>query len=88
MVVKHALRASLTPIVTIFGLDLGLLLGGAILTETTFSLPGLGQFTILAIQNQDLPEIEGVVLLASFFIVIANLVVDILYAVVDPRVRY
>jgi len=88
VVVKHGLRAALTPIVTIFGLDLGLLLGGAILTETTFSLPGLGQFTILAIQNQDLPEILGVVMLASFFIVIANLVVDILYAVVDPRVRH
>jgi len=87
VVVKHGLRAALTPIVTIFGLDLGLLLGGAILTETTFSLPGLGQFTILAIQNQDLPEIMGVVMIASFFIVIANLVVDILYAVVDPRVR-
>ena len=88
VVVKHGLRAALTPIVTIFGLDLGLLLGGAILTETTFSLPGLGQFTILAIQNQDLPEILGVVMLASFFIVIANMIVDILYAVVDPRVRY
>ena len=88
VVVKHGLRAALTPIVTIFGLDLGLLLGGAILTETTFSFPGLGQFTILAIQNQDLPEIMGVVMLASFFIVIANMVVDILYAVVDPRVRF
>jgi peptide/nickel transport system permease protein len=88
VVIKHGLRASLTPIITIFGLDLGLLLGGAILTETTFSLPGLGQFTILAIQNQDLPEIMGVVMLASFFIVIANMIVDILYAVVDPRVRY
>jgi peptide/nickel transport system permease protein len=88
VVIKHALRSSLTPIVTIFGLDLGLLLGGAILTETTFSLPGLGQFTILAIQNQDLPEIMGVVMLASFFIVIANLIVDVLYAIIDPRVRY
>jgi len=88
VIVKHGLRAALTPIVTIFGLDLGLLLGGAILTETTFSFPGLGQFTILAIQNQDLPEIMGVVMLASFFIVIANLIVDILYAVVDPRVRF
>ena len=87
VVLKHGLRSTLTPILTIFGLDLGLLLGGAILTETTFSLPGLGQFTILAIQNQDLPEIMGVVMIASFFIVIANLVVDILYAVVDPRVR-
>jgi peptide/nickel transport system permease protein len=88
VVVKHGLRAALTPIVTIFGLDLGLLLGGAILTETTFSMPGLGQFTILAIQNQDLPEIMGVVMIASFFIVIANMIVDILYAVVDPRVRF
>lgn len=88
VVVKHGLRAALTPIVTIFGLDLGLLLGGAILTETTFSFPGLGQFTILAIQNQDLPEIMGVVMIASFFIVVANLIVDILYAVVDPRVRF
>ena len=58
------------------------------LTETTFSLPGLGQFTILAINSQDLPEILGVTMLAAFFIVIANLVVDILYAVVDPRVRH
>jgi peptide/nickel transport system permease protein len=88
VVIKHGLRAALTPIVTIFGLDLGLLLGGAILTETTFSFPGLGQFTILAIQNQDLPEIMGVVMIASFFIVIANMIVDILYAVVDPRVRF
>ena len=88
VIVKHGLRAALTPIVTIFGLDLGLLLGGAILTESTFSMPGLGQFTILAIQNQDLPEIMGVVMIASFFIVIANLIVDILYAVLDPRVRF
>jgi peptide/nickel transport system permease protein len=88
VVVKHGMRAALTPIVTIFGLDLGLLLGGAILTETTFSMPGLGQFTILAIQNQDLPEIMGVVMIAAFFIVVANMIVDILYAVVDPRVRF
>jgi len=60
VVIKHGLRAALTPIVTIFGLDLGLLLGGAIPTETTFSLPGLGQFTILAIQNQDLPETKRI----------------------------
>src|SRR5579859_764177 len=88
VIVKHGLRAALTPVVTIFGLDLGLLLGGAILTETTFSFPGLGQFTILAIQNQDLPEIMGVVMIAAFFIVVANMIVDILYAVVDPRVRF
>jgi peptide/nickel transport system permease protein len=88
VIYKHALRAALTPIVTIFGMDLGLLLGGAIITEVTFSLHGLGLFTVEAVQNQDLPEILGVTMLAAFFIVIANLVVDILYAVLDPRVRY
>jgi peptide/nickel transport system permease protein len=88
VVVKHGLRAALTPITTIFGIDLGLLIGGAIITEVTFSLHGLGLLTYQAIQNQDFPEIQGVVLLSSFFIVIANLVVDILYAVIDPRVRY
>ncbi len=88
VIVKHGLRATLTPIVTIFGLDLGLLLGGAIITEVTFSLHGLGLFTVEAVQNQDLPEILGVTMLAAFFIVLANLVVDVLYAVLDPRVRY
>jgi peptide/nickel transport system permease protein len=88
VIFKHGLRAALTPIVTIFGMDLGLLLGGAIITEYTFSLHGLGLFTILAIDNQDLPEILGVTMLAAFFIVIANLVVDVLYAFVDPRVRH
>jgi peptide/nickel transport system permease protein len=87
VIFKHGLRAALTPILTIFGMDLGLLLGGAVLTEYTFSLHGLGLFTIEAIDNSDLPEIMGVVLLASFFIVIANMVVDILYAAIDPRVR-
>jgi peptide/nickel transport system permease protein len=88
VIVKHGLRSALTPVLTIFGMDLGLLLGGAVLTEYTFSLHGLGWFTIQAIDNSDLPEIMGVVLLAAFFIVIANLVVDILYAAVDPRVRH
>jgi peptide/nickel transport system permease protein len=87
VVFKHGLRAALTPILTIFGMDLGLLLGGAVLTENTFSLHGLGWFTIQAIDNSDLPEIMGVVLLASFFIVVANMLVDILYAAIDPRVR-
>jgi peptide/nickel transport system permease protein len=87
VVVKHGLRAALTPIVTIFGLDLGLLLGGAILTETVFSLQGVGKMAIDAISANDLPKIMGVTILATFFIVISNLVVDVLYAVVDPRVR-
>jgi peptide/nickel transport system permease protein len=87
VIIRHALRAVLTPIITIFGMDLGLLLGGAILIEYTFSLHGLGLFTIEAINNQDLPEILGVTMLAAFFIVFANLIVDILYSVADPRVR-
>jgi peptide/nickel transport system permease protein len=87
VVVKHGLRGALTPILTIFGLDLGLLLGGAILTEKTYSLNGLGKYVIDGIDNQDLPKILGATLLATFFIVLANLVVDLLYAVIDPRVR-
>jgi len=87
VVIRHGLRAALTPIVTIFGLDLGLLLGGAILTETTFSLPGLGQYAVQAINNNDLPKVLGVTLLGATFIIMANLIVDLAYAVVDPRVR-
>lgn len=85
---RHALRAALTPIITIFGLDLGALLGGAVLTEMTFGFHGIGKLSIDAIGRGDLPIVLGVTLFAAFFIVIANLVVDILYAVVDPRVRY
>src|SRR5690349_2827188 len=87
VVVKHGLRSALTPILTIFGLDLGLLLGGAILTDSTYSLPGIGKYSVDAIVNNDLPKVLGVVLLGSIFIVLANLVVDLLYAVIDPRVR-
>ncbi|MBD0693312.1 ABC transporter permease [Streptomyces sp. CBMA123] len=87
VVVKHGLRSALTPIVTIFGMDLGLLLGGALITEQVFSLKGIGQFAVQAISDNDLPKILGVTLLAAFFIVVCNLVVDLLYALVDPRVR-
>lgn len=87
VVVKHALRSTLTPITTIFGLDLGLLLGGAVLTESTFSLPGIGKYAVDAINAHDLPKILGVVLVATIFIILANLIVDVLYAVIDPRVR-
>jgi peptide/nickel transport system permease protein len=87
VIVRHALRATLTPVLTIFGIDLGTLLGGAVLTEGTFSLPGLGKFAIDSINNNDLPRVLGVVMVGAFFIVLANLVVDVLYAVIDPRVR-
>ncbi|WP_067185850.1 ABC transporter permease [Microtetraspora niveoalba] len=87
VIAKHGLRGALTPIVTIFGLDFGLLLGGAVLTESTFSLNGVGKYAITAILKNDLPQIMGVTMLTAFFVVVANLVVDLLYAVVDPRVR-
>ncbi|WP_219466563.1 ABC transporter permease [Nonomuraea rhizosphaerae] len=87
VVIKHGLRATLTPVMTMFGLDLGLLLGGAVLTESTFSLPGIGKYAVDAIGNNDLPQVMGVTLTAAAFIIIANLVVDLLYATVDPRVR-
>jgi peptide/nickel transport system permease protein len=86
VITKHVMRATLTPIVTIFGLDLGLLLGGAILTESTYSLPGIGKYAVDAIQASDLPKVLGVTLVAAIFIIIANLVVDIVYAAIDPRV--
>jgi peptide/nickel transport system permease protein len=87
VITQHGLRAALTPIVTIFGLDVGLLLGGAVLTESTFSLPGLGKYAIDAITNNDMPKVMGVTMLAAFFVIFANLIVDLMYAVVDPRVR-
>ncbi len=87
VVVKHALRAGLTPIVTSAGLDLAGLLGGAIISENIFSLPGLGSLAINSVLDSDLPVITGITLVTATFIIVANLVVDLLYAVVDPRVR-
>jgi len=87
VIVKHGLRGALTPLLTIFGLDFGLLIGGAVLTESAFGLNGLGKFAVDGIRANDLPKVLGVTLVAALFVVIANLVVDLLYAVVDPRVR-
>ncbi len=84
---KHALRAGLTPIVTAAGLDLAGLLGGAIITEAIFSLPGLGALAISSVVDADLPLIVGITLVTATFIIVANLIVDLLYAVIDPRVR-
>jgi peptide/nickel transport system permease protein len=84
---KHAMRSTLTPIITLLGVDLGALMGGAILTETTFSLPGLGQAVLKAIGEKDLPLILGVTLITASAVVVANLIVDLLYGVIDPRVR-
>ncbi len=84
---KHAMRSTMTPILTMLGMDLGALVGGAILTESAFSLPGLGAAVLHAITDHDLPVILGVTLITSLAVIIANLAVDILYAVIDPRVR-
>jgi peptide/nickel transport system permease protein len=84
---RHALRSSVAPVVTQFGIDLGTLLGGAIVTEQVFGLPGLGREAVQAIITQDLPVIIGITILASVMVVIANLAVDLCYAVLDPRLR-
>jgi peptide/nickel transport system permease protein len=88
VVLKHGLRASLTPVVTMFGLDLGGLLGGAFITETVFNLPGLGAYAIKSVGSGDLYAILDITIIAGFFITFMNLVVDVLYAFLDPRVRY
>jgi peptide/nickel transport system permease protein len=88
VIFKHGLRASLTPIVTMFGLDIALLVGGAVITESVFNLQGLGYLAINDALQQDLPVVLGVVLVASIAVALANLIVDILYAFIDPRVRY
>ena len=87
VVTRHGLRSALTPVVTQFGIDLGALLGGAVVTETVFSLPGLGKTTLDALNQQNQPVIIAVILLASAAIVVANIAVDVVYAVLDPRVR-
>jgi peptide/nickel transport system permease protein len=87
VVYRHALRSALTPAVTQLGIDLGVLLGGAIITEQVFGLQGLGALAVQSVVQQDLPVIIGTVLLAAAFIVLSSIVVDILYAVLDPRVR-
>lgn len=84
---RHALRAAITPIVTIAGLDVGGALGGTVITETTFGLQGMGRTAVDAVRLGDLPTIMATVLFAAFFIVAANLLVDVLYAFIDPRVR-
>ncbi len=87
VVYRHALRSGVGPVVTEFGIDLGGLIGGAILVETVFSLGGLGQESVTAINQQNLPVILGIVLFASASVVVANILVDLAYAWLDPRVR-
>jgi peptide/nickel transport system permease protein len=84
---SHILRNALLPIVTMLGMDIGIALGGAIFTETVYSLPGLGRTSIQALNNYDTPTVQGVIVFATIAIIVFNLVVDLLYAWIDPRIR-
>jgi peptide/nickel transport system permease protein len=88
VIMRHGLRVAITPIVTLFGIDLGYLLGGAIIVEKVFNLQGVGQLGIDSLSTNDFPAVMGVTVLAAVFIIVANLVVDVMYAFLDPRIRY
>lgn len=87
-VVRHALRNALIPAITVIGFSLGALLGGAVVTETVFTIPGMGRLVVQSVQRRDYPVIQGAVMLIATFYVLANLLVDILYVYIDPRIRY
>ncbi len=87
-VLRQGVRSSINPIVTLLGLEIGILLGGTVLVETVFNIPGVGRLAYQSIINADFAVIQGTVLLAAMFIILANIVVDVLYAYLDPRVRY
>jgi len=88
VVYRHGVRSALTPVVTMLGLDIGIVLGGAVITETVFNLPGIGQYVIDALFVADFPVVMGVTIFGAFFIIVGNLLVDVIYAFLDPRVRY
>ena len=88
VVFRHGVRSAITPIVTVFGLDIGILVGGAILTESVFNIPGIGRLSYDAIQRNDVPIVQGTTLFLSLAVMLSILVVDVLYAFLDPRVRY
>lgn len=88
VIYKHALRNALIPIITSIGTEFALLLGGAILTETVFAWPGLGRYIVGAVSSRDYPVVQGSIIFVAFIVVIVNLIVDILYAFIDPRIRY
>jgi peptide/nickel transport system permease protein len=87
-VVRQGVRSAINPVVTLLGLEIGTLLGGAVLTETVFNIPGVGKLAYQSIIDSDFSVVQGTVLLAALFIIVANIVVDIGYAYLDPRVRY
>ena len=87
MIFRHGVRAALTPVLSQLGVDMGQLLGGVVVVETVFGLGGIGQVSVEAVDQDNLPVIIGFVILAAIFVVIANIVVDLVYAALDPRVR-
>jgi dipeptide transport system permease protein len=84
----HALRNALIPVVTVIGLQVGLLLSGAILTESIFSWPGIGNWLIHGVQSRDYPVVQGGILLIAGIVISVNLIVDLMYAVINPRIRH
>jgi ABC-type dipeptide/oligopeptide/nickel transport system permease component len=88
LITRHVLRNALVPVVTIIGIQFGALLGGAIIVESVFSRPGLGRYTITAITQRDFPQIQGIVLFTAAIYVLINLAIDLLYGVIDPRIRH
>ncbi len=88
VVLRHGLRAAINPIVTVLGVDIAILLGSSVLVETVFDIPGIGRLNYVAITHADFPIVQGTVLIAAFFVILANIIVDIAYAYLDPRVRY
>ena len=87
VIIKHALKNALIPIITVVGLQFGLLLGGAVLTETVFAWPGVGRLTYDAVSQRDYPLLQGVFMLFAFAIVLANLAIDLIYGYIDPRIK-
>ena len=85
---RHALRNAMLPVATVIGLQLGSLLGGAVLTESVYSWPGIGNYTVQCIMKSDFPVVQGVVLLIAVIFVLMNLIVDVVYAFLDPRIKY
>ena len=88
VVYVHAFRNALVPVVTVIGITMAILIGGAVVTEIVFNIPGLGRLVVSAILRRDYPVVQGVVLVTAVAYVLINLVVDLVYALIDPRIRY
>ena len=88
VIIKHALRNSLLPVVTILGLRIGRIIGGAIIIEVMFAIPGIGQMSVTALTKADYPVIMAVTMISAMAIIVANLVTDLAYSYIDPRIRY